>query len=81
MNDETNSGTLFLTAKQCAARYSISLRQFQNLVQRGDVPQPILIGSSKRWSIRVLDDFESEQINRQSVFFQRTSSHCKRKRK
>ena len=48
MNDETNSGTLFLTAKQCAARYSISLRQFQNLVQRGDVPQPILIGSSKR---------------------------------
>jgi len=81
MNDETNNETLFLTAKQCAVRYNISLRQFQNLVKRGDVPQPILIGNSKRWSIRVHDDFESEQINKQSVFFQRTSRHCKRKRK
>jgi len=81
MDDVFNNGPLFLTAKQCAVRYSISLRQFQNLVKRGEVPQPIIIGSSKRWAIRVLDDFESEQINKQSVFFERTSRHCKRKRK
>ena len=76
-----NQGTLYLTAEQCAIRYNISLRQFQILVKRGDVPQPLLIGSSKRWSIRVLEDFESEQINRQSAFFQRASRQCQRKKK
>ena len=76
-----NQGTLYLTAEQCAIRYNISLRQFQILVKRGDVPLPLLIGSSKRWSIRVLEDFESEQINRQSAFFQRASRQCQRKRK
>ena len=69
MEKSTSSELLYLTAEQCALRYNISLRQFQILVKRGDIPQPISIGSSKRWSIRVLEDFESEQINRQSVFF------------
>jgi len=77
----TNSETLYLTAEQCALRYNISLRQFQILVKRGDIPQPISIGSSKRWSIRVLENFESEQINRQSVFFQRASRQCRKKKK
>ena len=81
MDNVTNTEPLFLTAKQCAVRYNISLRQFQTLVKRGDIPQPIKIGCSQRWSIRVLEDFESEQINRQSVFFERTSRHCKKKRK
>jgi len=81
MENTTNTESLFLTAKQCAIRYNISLRQFQTLVKRGDVPQPIMIGNSKRWSIRVLDDFESEQINRQTAFFERTSRPCKGKRK
>ena len=81
MDNATNTEPLFLTAKQCAVRYNISLRQFQTLVKRGDVPQPIMIGNSKRWSIRVLDDFESEQINRQTAFFERTSRPCKGKRK
>jgi predicted DNA-binding transcriptional regulator AlpA len=81
MDETINQGTLYLTAEQCAIRYNISLRQFQILVTRGDVPQPIKIGHSKRWSIRVLEDFESEQINRQSAFFQRASRQCKRKQK
>ena len=81
MENATNTEPLFLTAKQCAVRYNISLRQFQTLVKRGDVPQPITIGCSKRWSIRVLEDFEFEQINRQSVFFERTSRTAKNKRK
>jgi predicted DNA-binding transcriptional regulator AlpA len=81
MNLIVNAETLYLTAEQCALRYNISLRQFQILVKRGDIPQPIKIGSSKRWSIRVLEDFESEQINRQSAFFQRTSRQCQKKKK
>ena len=81
MNAIANSETLYLTANQCAVRYNISLRQFQILVKRGDIPQPISIGSSKRWSIRVLENFESEQINRQSVFFQRASRQCRKKKK
>ena len=81
MDETINQGTLYLTAEQCAIRYNISLRQFQTLVTRGDVPQPISIGNSKRWSIRVLEDFESEQINRQSVIFQYTSRQCKKRQK
>jgi predicted DNA-binding transcriptional regulator AlpA len=81
MDTTKNIETLFLTAKQCAVRYNISLRQFQVLVKRGDVPQPIAFGGSKRWSIRALEDFELEQINRQSAFFERTSRHCKKKRR
>ena len=81
MENTTNMETLFLTAKQCAVRYNMSLRQFQTLVKRGDVPQPITIGSSKRWSIRALEVFESERINRQSALFERTSRTAKRKRK
>jgi len=81
MEKSTSSESLYLTAEQCAIRYNISLRQFQTLVKRGDVPQPIKLGASKRWSIRVLEDFESEQINRQSAFFQRASRQCQRKKK
>jgi predicted DNA-binding transcriptional regulator AlpA len=81
MNETTNPATLYLTAEQCANRYNISLRQFQILTKRGDVPQPIKIGCSKRWSIRVLEEFESEQINRQSAFFQRTSQKCQKMKK
>ncbi|MCL2347999.1 MAG: hypothetical protein FWC50_07015 [Planctomycetaceae bacterium] len=81
MDEMINPQTLYLTAEQCAIRYNISLRQFQTLVKRGDVPQPIKLGTSQRWSIRVLDDFESEQINRQSIFFQRTSRPCQKRKK
>ena len=77
MDVVTNFETLYLTAEQCVLRYNISLRQFQILVKRGNIPQPISIGSSKRWSIRVLENFESEQINRQSVFFQKHRSWSK----
>ena len=45
--------------------YNISRCQFQILVKRGDLPQPIRLGCGQRWSIRVLEEFESEQINRQ----------------
>ena len=81
MENATNTEPLFLTAKQCAVRYNISLRQFQTLVKRGAVPQPIMIGCSKRWSVRILEDFEFEQINRQTLFFERTSRTAKNKRK
>ena len=81
MEKSISSEALYLTAEQCAIRYNISLRQFQTLVQRGDMPQLILFGCSKRWSIRVLEDFETEQNNRQSVLFQRTLQQCQKKKK
>ena len=81
MEKSTSSESLYLTAEQCAIRYNISPRQFQILVKRGDIPQPIKLGASKRWSIRVLENFESEQINRQSAFFQRASRQCQKKKK
>ncbi|MGL6196514.1 MAG: hypothetical protein ACRC2T_17000 [Thermoguttaceae bacterium] len=81
MENTIDNGTLFLTAEQCANRYSISLRQFQILVKRGDVPPPLMLGACKRWSIRLLEDFESEQINRQSAFFEMSYRQCQRKRK
>jgi len=81
MDETTNQATLYLTADQCALRYNISRRQFQILVKRGDLPQPIRLGCSQRWSIRVLEEFESEQINRQSALFQRTSRQCQKIKK
>ena len=74
-------GVLFLTEEQCAIRYNISQRQFQTLVKRGDMPQPILLGCNKRWSIRSLEDFESKQISKQSALFQLASRQCQNTQK
>jgi len=71
--------TLYLTADQCAVRYGISKRHFQTLVKRGDMPQPIKFGGVNRWSIRVLEEFESEQIDRNLVAFEMTLKPCRKK--
>ena len=76
-----NADTLYLTVDQCAARYSISKRHFQTLVTRGDMPQPIKLGGVNRWSIRVLEEFESELIDKNSVAFEMTLKPCRKKRK
>ncbi len=52
----------YLTAEQCAVRFAISLRHFQYLVNRGEMPQPVHFGKSIRWSIDVLDEFESAKM-------------------
>ena len=70
--------TLYLTVDQCAARYSISKRHFQTLVTRGDMPQPIKIGGVNRWPVRLLEEFEAEQIDQHLV---NTFRRCQKKRK
>jgi predicted DNA-binding transcriptional regulator AlpA len=76
-----NYESLYLNVKQCAARYNISVRQFQMLVQRGDLPQPIKLGGCSRWPVRLLEEFESEQNNKCMVSFENASKPCKKKRK
>jgi len=76
-----NYESLYLNVKQCAARYNISVRQFQTLVKRGDLPQPIKLGGSNRWPVRLLEEFESEQINKHLVSFENASKPCRKKRK
>jgi len=76
-----NFETLYLTVDQCAARYSISKRHFLTLVTRGDMPQPIKIGTCNRWSIRVLEEFEAELLDKNSVAFEMTLQPCRKRRK
>jgi len=75
------SETLYLTVDQCATRYSISKRHFLTLVARGDMPQPIKLGSVNRWPIRLLEEFESEQIVKHLIASETASQRCRKKRK
>jgi len=81
MTETINPETLYITAEQCALRYNISVRKFQMLVKCGDMPQPIKLGCSQRWSIRVLEKFEAEQNNLQSIFSQLASRQFKKSQK
>ncbi|MDR1493999.1 MAG: hypothetical protein LBT05_14955 [Planctomycetaceae bacterium] len=51
----------FLTAEQCAQRYAISLRHFYSLIERGLMPKPLKLGNCSRWSIRSLEEFETNK--------------------
>jgi predicted DNA-binding transcriptional regulator AlpA len=51
--------TLFLTIGQCAARYNISVRHFRQLVDLGEMPKPFKLGRVVRWSLKVLEEFET----------------------
>jgi len=54
----------FLNVKQCAERYNISERHFRTLVDLGEMPKPLKFGRSTRWSIRILEEFESKKIQK-----------------
>jgi predicted DNA-binding transcriptional regulator AlpA len=73
--------TLYLNVDQCAARYNISVRQFQNLVKRGDIPQPIRLGGCCRWPVRLLEEFEADQIDSHFIAFKNASKPCWKRRK
>jgi excisionase family DNA binding protein len=49
------SDELFLTVDQCAKRYKISERHFRRLVDNGEMPKPMKLGRSTRWSLRVIE--------------------------
>lgn len=52
----------YLTAEQCATRFAISLRHFKYLVASGEMPPPVKFGKSARWSVRTLEEFETEKM-------------------
>ena len=52
----------YLTAEQCAVRFAISLRHFKYLVDAGEMPPPVRFGKSIRWSIEMLEEFETEKM-------------------
>ena len=45
-----------LTVQDVAAKLAISVRQVWRLVSSGDLPRPIALGGSTRWSKRVIED-------------------------
>lgn len=62
-NPEFSVEPKYLTAEQCAVRFAISLRHFKYLVASGEMPRPIHFGKSARWSIDVLQEFETEKMS------------------
>jgi hypothetical protein len=51
------------------------------LVKRGDLPRPIKLGGVNRWPIRLLEEFESEQIVKHLIACETASQQCRKKRK
>ena len=60
----SESNELFLTAEQCAKRYNISERHFRRLVDDGTMPKPMKLGQARRWALRVLEEYESKQVQK-----------------
>jgi predicted DNA-binding transcriptional regulator AlpA len=60
----SESNELFLTAEQCAKRYNISERHFRRLVDNGTMPKPFKLGRCSRWILRVLEEYESKQVQK-----------------
>jgi predicted DNA-binding transcriptional regulator AlpA len=58
------SNELFLTAKESAKRYNISERHFRKLVDNGTMPKPMKLGRCSRWALRVLEEYESKQVQK-----------------
>jgi predicted DNA-binding transcriptional regulator AlpA len=74
----------FLTAEQCAQRYAISLRHFYTLIERGEMPKPLKLGSCSRWSIRSLEEFESNKkikIPQKNSFDPAQLLRCKKRKR
>lgn len=51
---------LFLTAREAAAVLRVSYKTFLRYVKEGAVPQPIIIGSVRRWKV---DDLQTKLGN------------------
>lgn len=50
----------YLDAKACGARYGFSWRHWLRLVDSGRAPQPTRFGRLTRWSIAVLEAWETD---------------------
>lgn len=61
-NPELQIEPKYLTAEQSAVRFAISLRHFKYLVAAGEMPPPVKFGKSSRWSIDMLQEFETEKM-------------------
>ncbi len=57
---ESPATPAYLPAKDCAARYAVSVRHWWRLSDAGRVPRPTRLGSSVRWSVAALLDWERD---------------------
>ena len=54
--------TEFLTAKDIAKRYQISLWTVYALVRNGKIPCGLRLGRSRRWPLRQIEEFEKREL-------------------
>ncbi|MBM5575313.1 AlpA family transcriptional regulator [Deefgea sp. CFH1-16] len=52
----------FIDAKTFAKKFGMSVRKLDYLIENGDVPRPIKIGNSRRWSIAELEQWISQKL-------------------
>lgn len=50
-----------LSVEQIAMKFNLCTRSIWRLVAKGDLPQPILIGSSRRWYAADIDAYLAKQ--------------------
>ncbi|MDY0165274.1 MAG: hypothetical protein RBS80_01940 [Thermoguttaceae bacterium] len=50
----------YLTAKDCAERYAVSVRHWWRMNDAGRVPRPVRFGNAVRWSLASLRDWEDD---------------------
>jgi len=60
IDSAVSSKAQFLTAQECGQRYGFSVRHWHRLVHDGCVPDPIKFGRLVRWSLRDLQDWETQ---------------------
>ncbi len=51
------AASVLLTAKEVAAMLRLSMRSFWRLKSEGAVPDPIRLGRSIRWSVRIISNW------------------------
>lgn len=54
--------TEFLTAKDIAKRYQISLWTVYALVRNGKIPCGLRVGRSLRWPLEQIEEFEKQKL-------------------
>ena len=54
-DDGNQTDPMLLTPAQVAAKCNISLRSLWRLRSKNDIPQPVRLGSSVRWSTEVIE--------------------------
>ena len=60
MSADVTTTREYLDARQCGERFGFSARHWVRLVDSGKAPQPVRFGRLTRWSIRTLEQWESD---------------------